>query len=438
MKAFARNLAVFLLVLAASPLLAGDNRPFDRAQRALKLKDYPSAITICLGLLDAAPADYDVNFLLAQAYARSGDRPAAMAHLEKMDALFPGNADVLLFMARIHTWNGDYGRALSLYQKVLASAPANEEALIGTADVAARRKDHAQAQAILRRVLDGNPRSAEAYYHLGLDYQWQGNRGQARANFEKAVELVPENEDYGVFLTRATPRLRGGFELRYGHEVEAWNDGRSDFQNDRVALHFDLPRDTGVMIFKYNQTHRFDDTDRQFGLEAYPRLWSKAYGRFELNFAPKSDAYARSSWLAEIYQGLFTSVEVSAGFQRLNFPDRPVDVYLGSLGCYLGNYYPYVRLNYSRENGNASFSWVLNTRRYFSDENYIYLGYGRGRNLLEDPAVQDLMTERGDIYAAGVVWTIARRVRLEFHFSRIAEPGLARNAFQVTTGYRFR
>ncbi len=431
----------FLFIFAgisAQALFAGDNRPFDRARRAMKTGDYRDTITICLGLLDAAPADYDVNFLLAQAYARSGDRRAALARLEKMDALFPGNADVILFMARIHAWNGDYGKALSLYQKVLASAPANEEALIGTGDIAARRREYGRARGLFQGILARNPASADAYYHLGLLDQWEGNRGRARENFVKAVEIEPGNEDYRAFLTMATPRLQKKFELRYGHEVEDWSDGRSDFQNDRIALHLDLPRNVGVLIFKYNQTRRPDGTDRQVGVEAYPRLWSKAYGHIELSYSGKEFVYPRLSYLAEIYQGFFSAAEASIGVWRMNFSDRPVTVALGSLGYYLGNYYPCVRLNYGGEQGRHSFSWVLNVRRYFSAENYVYLGYGQGRLLHENPAAEDILTERGDLYLAGMVWYIARKVRLEFHFSRTAESGLARNTFQVTTGYRFR
>ena len=100
----------------------------------------------------------------------------------------------------------------------------------------------------------------------------------------------------------------------------------------------------------------------------------------------------------------------------MNFPDRPVTVFLGSLGYYLGNYYPYVRLNYSRENGNSTFSAVFNFRRYFSRENYVYFGYGRGTRLLEDLTVQDLLADRSDIFLAGAIWYVFGKVRLEFHF----------------------
>jgi YaiO family outer membrane protein len=438
MKKATAFLTAWLLWCIPSTLMAGDNRPFDRAQRALRLKDYASAIEICLGLLESAPGDYDVNFLLAQAYARSGDRDKAMERLKKMDTLFPRNSDVILFTARLYTWKGDYTEALSKYRAVLEFAPDNEEALIGTGDIAARRKEFAQAREIFRKVLERNPKSAEAYYHSGLACQWEGNRGLARENFEKAVALAPDNEDYKVFLTRSTPRLQRKFEIRYGHEVEDWSDGRSDFQNDRLALHLDLPRNAGVLILKYNQTHRFGETDRQFGVEAYPRLWSKAYGRVELGYSAKATVYPQLSYLAEVYQGLFSAAEASLGFWRMDFPGRPVTIALGSLGYYWGNYYPYVRLSYGSDEGRRSFSWVINLRRYFSAENYVYLGYGQGTRLLEDLTVQDLMAARSHIVLAGAVWYVFNRIRLEAHFSRIGEPTLTRNTFQITTGYRWR
>lgn len=427
------------IVLCLSPaLLAGDNLPFDRAERAMKLRDYPAAITICLGLLETAPGNYDVNFLLAQAYSRSGERDKAMAQLVKMDALFPMNSDVILFMARIHTWKGEYAKAQARYEEVLAFAPANEEAQVGTADIAARQRDYARAHAILWQVLEKDPRNAAAYYHLGLLYQWQGNRGRARESFENAVALDPANDDYRAFLTRATPRMQPRFELRYGHEVETWNDGREDFQNDRLALHLELPRSSGVLILKYNQTLRFGDRDHQFGLEAYPKLWTKAYGRFELDYASPAVSYPEWSYLAEIYQGFFSAAEVSAGVWHMTFPDRPVTVLLGSLGYYWGNTYPYVRFNVSDDSGHRSFSWVLNVRRYFSSENFVYAGFGKGSLLTERPAIDDLWAGRGTVWLAGVTWYVFQKIRMEGHFSSTTESGLARTSFILSAGYRWK
>jgi hypothetical protein len=121
----------------------------------------------------------------------------------------------------------------------------------------------------------------------------------------------------------------------------------------------------------------------------------------------------------------------------MDFPGRPITVFLGSLGYYLGNYYPYVRLNYDRENGNSSFSCVLTVRRYFSADNYLYIGYGRGTGLLEDLTVQDLLTTPGNIYLAGTTWYIFRSIRLEFNFSRTSDKSISQKTFQLTTGYRW-
>jgi len=438
MKKAVLVILALLVGISAPALFAGDNRPFDRAQRALQLKDYKSAITICLSELELRPADYDVHFLLAQAYSRSGDRAKALAVLVKMEALFPKNSDVILFVARIHTWKGQYAEALARYREVLEFAPDNEEALVGTADVAARQRDYARSLPILQQVLEKNPRNADAYYHLGLLYQWQGNRGQARENFEKAVALAPGNEDYSVFLTSSTPRLQKKYEIRYGHEVENWNDGRPDFQNDRLALHLDLPRDAGVLIFKYNQTHRFGETDRQVGVETYPRLWKKAYGRFELDYGTRALSFPRWSYLGEVYQGFLSAAEASFGVWGLKFPGKQVTVWLGSLGYYLGSYYPYVRMNSSNDAGNHQFSWILNVRRYFSDENFIYAGYGQGSLLIDNPTASDLLAGRGRIYLAGVTWYVFKKIRIEAHLSRTVENSLARTVFQITAGYRWR
>jgi YaiO family outer membrane protein len=438
MKKRIATLLALLIGISAHALYAGDNRPFDRAQRAMRESDYKSAIAICLGELALRPADYDVSFLLAQAYSRAGERDKAMAVLMKMEGLFPRNSDVILFVARMHTGKGQYAQAMDRYREVLEFAPDNEEALVGTADIAARQRDYARALSILRKVLEKNPANADAYYHLGLVYQWQGNTGQAREDFEKAAELAPGNEDYKVFLTRATPRLQKKYEVRYGHEVESWNDGRPDFQNDRLALHLDLPRDAGVLILKYNQTRRFGETDGQFGIESYPRLWAKAYGRFELDYGTRAVSFPRWSYLGEVYQGFLSAAEASFGVWGLKFPGKQVTVWLGSLGYYVGSYYPYVRMNSSDDAGHHQFSWVFNVRRYFSDENFVYAGYGQGALLIDNPTASDLLAGRGRIYLAGVTWYVWRKIRIEALFSRTTESSLARSTFQITAGYRWR
>jgi hypothetical protein len=91
-----------------------------------------------------------------------------------------------------------------------------------------------------------------------------------------------------------------------------------------------------------------------------------------------------------------------------------------------------------QDGGNHPFSWVLNVRGYFSDENFVYAGYGQGALLIDNPTASDLLAGRGRIYLAGVTWYIWQKVRIEALFSRTIESSLARSTFQITAGYRWR
>ena len=370
--------ALFLAAATSTALQAGDDTPLARAQRAMKMKDYPAAIEVCLRHLRAAPDDYDLTFILAQAYAFSDQWSNALEVLARVRAAEPRNTDVILLESRVLSWKRRYREALAGYEEVLRLDPGNQEALTGIADIAA----------------------------------WRGNRSWAR--------------------------LQKKHEVRYGHTFDGFSDGRVGFRSDRLAFHLGLPQDGGALIVKAGQTLRSGERDYQFGLEAYPRLWTRAYGRFELDASPKAVHYPGSSVLAEVYQGFLSSGEASLGLWHMRFPSRPVTVYLGSLGWYLGNTYPYARFSYSSEGGRGHLSWSLQLRRYFSDENFVYAGFGRGSRPFENAALQDLLEVRAGILTAGAVWHVFERVRIELHYSRTAEPDLVRNSFHVAAGWRWR
>ncbi len=439
-KPAALLLSLFIAASAApaAALQVSDNIPVARAQRAMKMKDYKAAIEVCLFHLAATPDDYDLNFLLAQAYAFSGRPDEALEVLARMRTAEPRNMDVLLLESRVLSWKKRYPEALAGYERVLGIDPGNAEALIGIADIAAWRGDRDRARALYGELLARDPQNPEVHYRLGLVAKWEGDYGLARENIDRAVALAPGNDDYRTALTMTAPRLQAKREVRYGHTVDAFNDDRAAFQSDRLALHLGLPGGAGPLIVKAGQTLRFGERDFQLGLEAYPRLWTRAYGRFELDASFRAIHYPGYSVLAEVYQGLLTKGEASLGLWHMRFPSRPVTVALGSLGLYLGNYFPYARFNYGSEDGRGRFSWSLQLRRYFSDENFLYTGYGRGSRPFEDPAVQDLLEVRAGILTAGAVWYVFERVRIELHYSRTAEPGLLRNTFQASAGWRWR
>lgn len=437
MKRYLVLLAILYLAFLPLGLYSGDNSPFDRALRALRSQDYKATIIICLAELEYTPENYDLNFILAQAYAFSGEWEKALNLLQKMAGLYAGNTDVLLLEARIKSWEKKYLESLARYEEILKLSPDNEEALIGTAEIAAWQGRSGQAEAIYQRILERDSKNPEIYYHLGILYQGVGNYSKAIENLQRAIELEPDNRDYRAALTRARPRFLEKFEIRYHHKIENFNDQRDDFQSDQFSLHLNWPQSPGPLILKFNHTQQLHITDVQYGIEFYPRLWSKAYGYLDFNYSPRAVCYPRSSYLLELYQGFFSSAETSLGVWRMNFGSKPVTVYLGSLGCYLGNYYPFLRCYYGSGDSDHSFSWILNLRRYFSRENYLYVGYGQGSRPFEILTIEDLLFEQARIVISGVVWYFAKKIRVEVHFSRISDKRLNRKILLAAAGYRW-
>jgi YaiO family outer membrane protein len=409
-----------------------------KASAALQSQGFAEAIKICKEQLSSTPDDYEFNFLLARAYSYSGDWENAQRAVDKLLANNPENTDVLLLGARLKFWRNDLRGAEEGYGRVLRLRPGDAEALMGLADVAAFEGRWNDALGIYQKIIQLHPEAAEAYFKLGRFYQGQGDYQKARENFQKAVSLDPANADYRNVLNAASARLPKRFELRYQYKIESFNDERDNYLSQQLLLQFQLPRKIGPLLLKYNHTQRFQEGDSQYGLEFYPKLWSKSYGYFDFGYSSQAIHYPRTSYLFELYQGLLTSAELSLGYWHLNFPDSSVSIYMGSSAYYFGNYYAVLRWYYNPGQENRSFSWMAQIRRYFSDENYIYLGYGGGSRPFEIMTVQDLWVQQSWIFLSGLAWYVLDKIRLEFHFSRIEDAnGPRRNTFFVTTGYRW-
>ncbi len=437
-----RYLQIFYAVLIVSACCAegalgfGQDNAQDEALRALGANDFESAIRICLARLQSDPDNYDLNFLLSRGYAYTGKWTEALGVLNTLAKTHPGNADVLLFRAKVESWKKNYGEAERGYQEVLNLHPGDVEALIGLAEVASWQGRYDQAISTYEQAGARDPTNPDIHFRIGRVYRWSGNYDKARQGFRAALKLDPQNSDYRRALKTATPRFQDKFEFRYEHQVENFSDGRGNYVDQRVALRLRL-KSIGPLILKANQTTRFDERDKQFEFEFYPRLWAKAYAYIDVAISPSAFYYPESSYLAEIYQGLLSSVEISLGYRRMNFAAAPVSIYHGSVGYYAGRYYPYMRWYYTPKERGSPFSWTVNLRRYFSEVSYLYIGYGRGSKPFDIVMDEDLLVERSSVFLAGFDWYILDRIKLQFVYSLRDEGALRRNTFFLGTGYRW-
>lgn len=436
-------LVILSFILICVTLLSQTIEAFDlsnkeKALEALKTKDYNKAISISLQQLESAPDNYDFNFILSRAYAYSGHWDKALEILDKMLVLHPENTDIILFHSRIHARKGKFAEAETGFKKALALDPNNIEALIGVAEVNSWSKDLGNAIAIYQKILQFDPDNPEIYFRIGRVYLWDGNYSKARQYYKKACELDPDNIEYRRALKGAHPDFVDNYELRYQYQNQGFSDKRGNYIDHHLVFSIKISPDIGSLHLKYNQTQRYGEQDSQFGIELYPHLWQKAYGYVDLNFSPEAVHYPSTSYLFEVYQSFLQAAEISLGYRRMNFESDSVSVYLGSVGYYVGNYYPFMRWYYTPEDEGNNFSWFVNVRRYFTKDSYLALGYGQGSKSFDIITIEDVLVRKSWIFMAEWDWFFLKRIRVKIQFThRNEKNGPTRNTLFVATGYRW-
>ena len=410
----------------------------EKALQALQAKDYETAKKISLHQLESNPDDYDFNFILSRAYAYSGQQGKALDLLERIVELYPQNTDLMLFRSHVFAWEGQYDKAEEEYEGVLRIDPDNTEARIGIAELKSWTKKYDEAIEEYQNILGLEPENQDIYFRIGRIYQWDGNYTRARQFYGKACKLAPENVEYQRALKDAHPDFVNNYELRYQYQNEGFSDNRGNYIDHHLVFSVKISPDIGSLHLKFNQTHRYGKQDSQFGIELYPHLWQKAYGYIDLNFSPKAIHFPITSYLFEVYQSFFPATEISLGYRRMNFENNAVSVYLGSVGYYVGNFYPYLRWYYTPEDEGNNFSWFVNVRRYFTKDSYLALGYGQGSKPFDIISIEDVFIRKSLIFLAEWDWYFLEKIRLKIQFThRVEKNGPTRNAILVTTGYRW-
>lgn len=420
----------------------------EKARAALRSQNYQEAIRLCEPYLNQHPEDTDVAFVLAQAQAFSGNYEQALKVCDRILNQVPQHHDALLLKARILIWNGRSDVARPILEDLVKKNPDDIEAFLELGRVEEVVGELNKAENIYLTMLNRNlppQQKAEVFVRLNRIYQKRGDLEKARAYLVEAIQLDPENKGYKEELENLMERRVDQCAVVSSKKAEIWVQYRSDDYSDQPnafsseRLFFLYRPSSGLTIIpKLAHTRYFSQTDYQFGLEMYPKLWKNAYAYLDLNYATPAHSLPRTSWLLEIYQKFYGGLEGSLGYWRMHFRATEVPVYLGSLGYYFMDYYLYLRGYYTPEEAGKNFSWVAQGRRYFGSENYFYLSFGSGSRPFEISNVGDLTFIKSTLFGAGFNFYLKSHWKLEGHFSLIKEKdGPRRTTVSLTAGYRF-
>jgi eukaryotic-like serine/threonine-protein kinase len=120
---------------------------------------------------------------------------------------------VYVTLARVHNGKGQYNLALQEIQQALKLEPRDSDALLGEAEVYASMGQEDKAESTYKKAAALRPQRWDGYYELGVFYYQQRRYTDAAAEFERVLEMTPDNA-----MAHAT---LGGMMQLLGKDAEA-------------------------------------------------------------------------------------------------------------------------------------------------------------------------------------------------------------------------
>jgi tetratricopeptide (TPR) repeat protein len=230
-------IAVALIAACADPEVA-KRQAFESGNRYFEQGRYGDAIVEYRNAIQRDPRFGEARAKLADAYQRIGDVQASYAEHIRAADLLPDNIEVQLRAATYLLLTGQFEDARSRVQRVLEREASNVQALVILGNALAGLRDLDGAIAQIEQAIEIDPSRAGIYANLaGLELA-QGDREQARATFQKAVELGPTSVSariaFGIFLWGIEDRAGAERSLKAALSL----DGKHVLANRALANYY--------------------------------------------------------------------------------------------------------------------------------------------------------------------------------------------------------
>ncbi len=163
-----------------------------RGRIYLAQKDYPKAVQEFERLASAFPKMPNLHYELGRAYAAAGDPEKAVGSLEQAVNLAPNYAEALVPLATLYIRKGDLSNAVLQLRKVVQQRPNLILAQLLLAD-AYRGQGHFEDAIDIYLEVEAKTKNAQAPLLRGQLLMQQKKYAEARAAFNRALELAPED-----------------------------------------------------------------------------------------------------------------------------------------------------------------------------------------------------------------------------------------------------
>ena len=133
-----------------------------------------------------------IKYQLAVACLMAHDKVKAMANLNQALALEPTYSQAALLLAQLDIRGGDPAAAVALLTRFVKKAPGVVQAHLLLADAYLAQQKPDSALAVYRNLSAAMPKNPQIPLLMGVVLAGQGKDSEARAAFEKSLELAPD------------------------------------------------------------------------------------------------------------------------------------------------------------------------------------------------------------------------------------------------------
>jgi tetratricopeptide (TPR) repeat protein len=164
-------------------------------QAYMEAQKYKEAVVEFEKAMVHIPDNVSLQQVLAQAYYKSGDLAKAIAMLEKITAADPSNTPLALLLTNVYLENGDLDKGRGMLQNLPAGSVTDPTVYQNVGILFLNKNNANDALTYFTKAIDLDMTRAESYYYRGLAEFQLKKLKEAKASFQKVIELAPESPE---------------------------------------------------------------------------------------------------------------------------------------------------------------------------------------------------------------------------------------------------
>jgi tetratricopeptide (TPR) repeat protein len=164
-------------------------------QAYMEAQKYKEAVAEFEKALVHIPDNVSLQQVLAQAYYKSGELPKAIAMLEKLTAADPSNTPQAILLTNLYLENGQLDQGRAMLQNLPAGSITDPTVYVNVGILFLNKNNAADALTYFGKAVDLDMTRPESYYYRGLAEVQLKKMKEAKASFQKVVELAPDSAE---------------------------------------------------------------------------------------------------------------------------------------------------------------------------------------------------------------------------------------------------